>query len=300
MRKYIGIGLLVALLCSFSSVLVSSSVLDISRANAVPIQAVASLATPVTESQRQIPPTQLLPRLVDEANLLSDSEERELLANLDEISTRQQFDVAVVTVASTGGKTPRDFADDFYDYNGYGYGTTKDGVLLLLSMAERDWYITTTGYGITAITDAGLQFIGEKIVPDLSDGKYAAAFGRFADWSDRFVSQARTGQPYDIGNMPKEPVHPLWIPGSLLIGLGLALIPLGIMRAQLRTVHKQPAASAYVPEDGFRLNHSDDYYLYSTVNRVARPKDNDSGGSGGSSTHVGSSGSSHGGGGGKF
>lgn len=44
--------------------------------------------------------------------------------------------------------------------------------------------------------------------------------------------------------------------------------------------------------------YANDVFLYSHVNRTAKPKDNDS--SGGSATHTSSSGTTHGGGGGKF
>ena len=65
-----------------------------------------------------IPETRQLPRLVDRADLLSELEEEELEARLDEISERQQADVVVVTVNSLDGKSAQDYADDFYDYNG--------------------------------------------------------------------------------------------------------------------------------------------------------------------------------------
>ncbi|MDD7113688.1 MAG: TPM domain-containing protein [Lachnospiraceae bacterium] len=41
-----------------------------------------------------------MPRLTDEADLLTDAEEEELLTKLDEISERQQCDVVVATVNS--------------------------------------------------------------------------------------------------------------------------------------------------------------------------------------------------------
>ena len=110
-----------------------------------------------------IPETRQLPRLVDSSNLLSSSEQTDLVKKLDEISERQKFDVAIVTVDSLDGKTTEAYADDFYDYNGYGQGVNKDGVLLLVSK-EMDIqgsyrHITTTGYGKTAFTDDGLQWI---------------------------------------------------------------------------------------------------------------------------------------------
>jgi len=70
-----------------------------------------------------IPDTRQLPRLVDQADLLSSSEERALLKELDEVSERLGFDVVVVTAMTLGGKSPRAYADDFFDYNGYGFGS---------------------------------------------------------------------------------------------------------------------------------------------------------------------------------
>lgn len=139
-------------------------------------------------------------RLVDNADLLSAGEESALLAKLNEISERQQADIVVVTVDTLDGKTPMDYADDFYDYNGYGFGADKDGVLLLVSMEDRDWWMTTTGYGITAITDAGIEYISEKFLSYLSDGDYADAFTTYAELCDEFFTQAKSGRPYDIGH----------------------------------------------------------------------------------------------------
>lgn len=240
-----------------------------------------------------------LPRLVDNADLLTDSEESTLLSKLNEISERQQTDVVVVTADTLDGKTPMDYADDFYDYNGYGFGADKDGVLLLVSLEDRDWWMSTTGYGITAITDAGIEYISEKFLSDLSDGDYADAFTTYAELCDDFFTQARSGQPYDTGHMPKQPFNiarNLLI--ALIVGFVIALIATGVMKGKLKTVRFQSAASNYVKANSMNVTESRDMFLYTHVDRRAKPKDTDS--SSGSSTHTSSSGSTHGGGGGKF
>ena len=56
-----------------------------------------------------------MPRLVDGADLLTDSEEITLLSMLDEISERQMLDVVIVTTNTLEGKSPMAYADDFYD-----------------------------------------------------------------------------------------------------------------------------------------------------------------------------------------
>ena len=242
-------------------------------------------------------------RLVDNADLVLDTEEATLLKKLDEISERQQLDVVVVTVESVGDKTPEAYADDFYDYNGYGFGENHDGILLLVSMENRDWHITTTGYGITVFTDAGIKYLSKQFLDDLSDGNYAAAFTTYAEKCDEFITQAKTGEPYDVNNLPKEPFDFLmWILISVVVGLVAAYVITKIMKGKLKTVRFQPAASNYVKQGSFNLTNSRDIFLYTHVDRRPRPKDTSSGGSrsGGSSTHTSSSGSTHGGGGGKF
>ena len=66
--------------------------------------------------------------VMDEADLLTDSEEEALSEMLEEISLKQGNDIVVVTVYSLGGKSAESFADDYFDYNGYGQGTAKSGV----------------------------------------------------------------------------------------------------------------------------------------------------------------------------
>ena len=252
-----------------------------------------------SKQNSQIPNERLLPRLVDDADLLDTSEEEELENELDEISERQQFDVVVVTVNSLEGKTPQDYADDFYDYNGYGYGSDHDGVLLLVSMEDRDWYMSTTGYGITAITDAGREYISDQFVPYLSDGEYLEAFETYANLCDEFVTQADTGEAYDSGNMPKgEYAWVLYLGIAIPVGVLIALIIVECMRRQLKSVRMQNSAANYVKKGTMVIDGKYSHFLYAQTTRRIKPEPSSS--SSGSSTHVSSSGTTHGGGGGKF
>ena len=238
-------------------------------------------------------------RLNDLADILSDSEEEELLATLDEISVRQKMDVTIAIVDDLNGYgSATECADDIYDGLSYGYGKDRDGILLLVSMEERDWAISTCGYGITAFTDAGCDYIGEQMKDDLSNGNYFDAFNTYASLCDEFITQAREGSPYDVGNLPREPLSFIWIPISIGIGVTLALIIVGVMKSKLKTVRFQTAANSYMKKDSLALTESSDLFLYHTVTRTAKPESSSS--SGGSSTHRSSSGTTHGGSSGKF
>lgn len=235
-------------------------------------------------------------RLMDMADLLSDSEEATLLRALDEVSERQKLEIVIITTDTLEGNDIVSFADDLYDYCQFGYGTNRDGVLLLISKEDRDWYISTCGYGITAFTDAGIQYIGGQIKSDLSAGNYAAAFRTYIEKCDEFITQARTGKPFDKSSLPRSPMSAIWVPISLIAGIAMAVITVGRMKAELKTVRFQPEAKNYIRDGSLNITQSRDLFLYRTVDRTEKSRDDDSG----SSTHTSSSGTTHGGGGGKF
>lgn len=240
-----------------------------------------------------------LPRVVDEADLLSDSEEKELAGKIEDLTDKYNFDIVIVTADTINGETPMAYADDYYDYNGYGAGADNDGILLLLSMEDRDWWISTTGYGIDAFTDYGIDVIGDEIVPDLSNGDYYSAFTEFIDLTDDFLAEAEKGNPYDIDHKYKTFSDYIIAVGiGLFIGLIIAVISVLVMKSKMKTVAMQNNANNYAVNNSLRLDRSNDIFIYRNVTKTRRPEPSSSGG--GSSIHTGSSGTSHGGGGGKF
>ena len=242
-------------------------------------------------------------RMNDSANVLTEDEDNELEASLEELSLRQNFDVVIATIESLESvdyTSMEEYADDLYDFCQFGYGADRDGVLLLVSVGDRKWHISTCGYGITAFTDAGIQYLGQQMTPDMADGDYAAAFRTFVQWSDAYIDAARSGRPYDVKNLPREPLSPMYLFLALGIGLVLAWVVVGVMKSRLRSVAFQENAASYVREGSMNLTNQRELFLYRDVHRTERVEEKDSDSSGGSSTHTSSSGTTHGGGGGSF
>lgn len=238
--------------------------------------------------------------IVDDADLLTDEQEDALEASLAQKSESLSFDIVIVTTFTTDGKTPEAYADDYFDYNGYGQGINHDGCLLLISMEDRDWHISTTGYGITALTDAGIDYIGDEIVYFLSDDDFYNAFVLYADLVNDFVNQSNNGAPYDIGNLPKQVYSATHfelkhVGYGLLVGLIFSLVLINILKGQLKSVHHKAEANDYLQQDSLVITNANDVFITANVVKVKKESS-----SGGSSTHTGSSGTSHGGGGGKF
>jgi len=234
------------------------------------------------------------PRLVDDADLLVEDEEKSLVGKLNEISETQGVDVVVVTIDSLGGKTPEAFADDYFDYNGYGIGADRDGIIFVISMGERQMAMSTRGFGITAFTDEGQDYIWDMITPYIGNESYAAAFNEFADLCDDFISQAKAGEPYDVGNMPdKVGIIGIiaWLIPSFLIAAVISLFLKKRKRKSLKIVMMRNDATDYWDE--LELTENYDQYLRRDITTVKIKSDDDS--SGGSSVHIGSSGATHGG-----
>ena len=206
--------------------------------------------------------------VVDDADLLDPSEAEQLEDVLETVSQKHDIDIVVLTVPSLMGKSPEDYAVEYYDGR---YG--DDGVLMLVSMYDRQWYFLSAGKCKARIpADA---FEGE-FVDLLGQEDYYEAFTLFANICDRRISNF------------------IWvvIGISLAIGAVIGLIVVLVMKSKLKTVRSQSHADQYVGGECLQLTGRSDIFLYQTVTRRARPQsDNGS---------RGSSGRSYGGGGGRF
>ncbi len=229
-------------------------------------------------------------RMEDYADLLDSAAEMNMREILDELSRELEFDIVIVTTDSTGGKSSQSYADDFFDYNGYGFGENYDGVLLLINMEYREWHISTTGYGMSAVTNSEVEEIGEDIVEYLSYGQYEAAFREFAAQVAREVKKERDSEVLDLGEIIARLVI------AIVVGMGLAFIPVTVMKKKMNNVAIKNEATDYMKRSQIRMTDQRDMFLYSTVSRRRKPQESSSRSGG----HIGSSGRSHGGGGGRF
>ncbi|MCR5781535.1 MAG: TPM domain-containing protein [Clostridia bacterium] len=250
--------------------------------------------------------------VVDMAELLSDDEEAALKRHIAGIREKYEFDIVIVTTPSTYGKDIISYSDDLYDYNGYGAGGNRDGILFCVNLNEgagegnRDYYTSTRGFGITAFTDYAIEdsesVINAAVLPYLADGDWNGAFNKYLDLADRFLEEAKKGKPYDI-------FHRYKTTGAIIMGEVIAVGVAALIALLLVSKLKKSLNTAIVKTDahdyargGAVLTQSSDRFRTANVVRTKIEQNTRSGGGGGggSSTHTSSSGASHGGGGGKF
>ncbi len=244
------------------------------------------------------------PAVVDDADLLTSAEESRIESRISEIRSRYDFDIVVVLPSTLGGKSPVDFADDYYDYNGYGCGENGDGCLLLISIEDGDLWISTKGRGLDVFTDYGINYVCDKMVDEagLSDGRYYDSVICFLDQTAEYLECAENGKPFDEDSIPTDWRSVILTSAviSVIIAVIVSLMYVGRLKSQLKSVAPKKDANNYVDNSSLRLSVSKDTFLCANVSKTPRPQNNSSGRSGGSSGHFSSSGSFHGGGGRKF
>ena len=144
-----------------------------------------------THNSNIVTPQDTKIRLTDNAKLLSSEEASSLKGLLDTFSLELQLDLVIVTENTIGGSSVQAYADNFYDDNNYGFNESNDGVLLLIVMDTRDWYISTCGEAIRILTNERLDTLAEQFVPYLSSGEYYQGFKAFAQGCEELVAKNR-------------------------------------------------------------------------------------------------------------
>lgn len=260
--------------------------------------------------------------IVDQAGVLSDTEREDLNTKLQEFRETNQFDLVIVTATGVNPDDRQTYADDFYDYNGYGYGDNRDGILLLVNVNADGTYesgnswISTCGSGISLFSYSTIQEMGQVLSPYLTAGNYATAFQQFItlskaqynsgtagdgwddDWDDSWNQDDywNEDQLFSVGSSGWD--AKVIIISALVIGVMGAVVVVLILKRQLISVRPARDASCYVVDNSLQLRNSHDIFLYSHVTQTRRPQQTDnSGPGGGGGIHTSSSGSHHGGGG---
>ncbi len=236
--------------------------------------------------------------LADDANLLDTSAAEKVDDALADAAQGHECDVMIHTTKDTGNYSVRDYADLYYEE--YHNDMEEDGIILVVDITTREYYILTSGLCIRAFTDMGLDYIESEIVPDMQENDFETAFVEFAGFCDDYLKQAEAGKPYDGDHMPKKPYNVgLSLLISLLVGSASGGVGIAGLFANLKSVKKQEGAADYTKANSFKVETSSDVFLYKNVTRMEK-EDDSTRGAGGSSTFTGPSGSTRGGSGGSF
>ncbi len=259
-------------------------------------------------------------RVFDEAGLLTDAEIAKLEAEIATARTSMKMDFVVLTSEEAeysasdtqAEKIGMAFADDFYDYNGFGAGEDYSGIIYFIDMSNRMPIITTCGKMINYITDARLETMLDHSWNHLSEGDFS---GSVLSVVQDTLSYVKAGVPegqyqYDTETgQVTTPAYKVLTVAEMGIAAGVAAVAGIILYVSVHGTYQLKGSTyeyAVRENSDVVITGSQDQFLRTSVTRMPKPKPprNISGGGtfgGGraSGTHMSSSGRSHGGGGGR-
>ena len=113
-------------------------------------------------------------QVVDNANIIPDAEEADLVAKLEALETQSRRQLVVVTIPSLQGYEISDYGYRLGREWGLGDAERNDGAILLVAPEERKVRIEV-GYGLEPYLTDGLSalIIQQQILPRFRDGDYA-------------------------------------------------------------------------------------------------------------------------------
>lgn len=234
--------------------------------------------------------------VVDDANLLSKEEKENLISTIEEFRAEYNMDAVIVTSYNLDGKSPEEYSDDYYDYNGYGIDEDESGVLLLIDMDDRNIWISTKGKAESYFTDNRLDSIIEDIGKYLTNGQYYDASNIFLTDIKYYINE---GVPEGQYTYSEEE----YTTKVILIAIGVATVAsiIGcILVCNSYKNSKSISSVNYVDKNSIVFTHKRDIFVNTFTTKTKIEKNNNSSGGNITTTHTSSSGSSHGGRGGKF
>ncbi len=230
----------------------------------------------------------------DMAGLLRESERQELESRAAEISQRLECGVYIAAVddyTDYGSGSISTVAESIFQSNGFGLYNDHSGILLLLSIRERDYYVYTHGFATSSISGSAMTRLERSFLDDFRNNDWYNGFRDFLDSCDAALTgsleewEASQNQDQGFG-------FGFSIAVGLVIGCIVALIACSIMKAKMKSVAKARTAQFYAVPGSMDLYESSDVFTHITESRVKI--ESDSGRSGGGGRPSGGSGG-HGG-----
>jgi uncharacterized membrane protein YgcG len=234
----------------------------------------------------------------DNYGLLTASEVTSLNTKAAAVSKKYNVGVYIrIEPSYSGYSSIEKYDESLYETEqlGYGTGSERECVLLILTMDDRSYDIMAHGTTANkAFTDYGKNALAEKVVSGLKQKNYSGAFETFIKGCDSYLDAEAQGTPVDTSNadpqahaeMMRNIKYGVTFGGAPLIALIVCLI----IKSKNKTSRINLDAESYVPKGGMHLTGQQDIFLYRTQTVTHINRDH---GGGGGGTSINGGGFSH-------
>ena len=219
--------------------------------------------------------------VTDDAGILTDSQWEDLEQRAQQVSEEYQCGVYMITVDDyTDYSTESVYTADYTIYHNYemGMGEDRDGIMILLSMEDRDYAMFVYGPKASEVFDAyGQEQLETYFLDNFREDDWYGGFGDYIDACSNYLQLAEQGTPvrapegYDSGDYEDYEATPGENFGvSFLMALGIScvisIIICLLLLLKMHTVHQKTEANDYVSEK-LKLSRKEDRYTHTTQTR---------------------------------
>lgn len=248
------------------------------------------------------------PQVYDLGGYFTADEAASLEAACADFRETTGLDIGIVTTNDANGKLEQEYADDFYEENGFGTDGAYSGLLLLIDMEHRGVWITTEGEAIRYFTDERIEKMYDEVIDShLADGDFAGGAAAFVALAEQYYDKGIPSDQYNYDTETGEVSrYRSLTAGNVLVALAAGLIAAGVCCGVAVGKYrlKFPDKSYDLAKNAalaVRVSKDDFIGQTITTRRIPKAPPPSSGGGGGrSSVHTSSGGRSHGGGGRRF
>ena len=234
----------------------------------------------------------------DVAGVLNSEDWQQLEADAARISETYQCGVYIVTLddykSFSATNSFWNFSQEFYNRYNMGIGESRNGILLIMSMSERDYSLLAYGSDAHyAFTDYGKEVLEQQFLDNFRNNDWSGGFADYLSGCESMLARAAQGNPLDVA-----PPNYVYSETSRGMGMGvsLAIVVLApcliafaacsAMKRQMKPVSRSVRADDYLVPGGVNLSLKRDVFLNRVVTTriIQTPSDNHRDGGGGGTT----------------
>ena len=209
----------------------------------------------------------------DISNLLPYDEWEELENRAADISNRQHCGVYFALVddyTDYGGGDVYRVTYQLYHGSQLGMGDDRDGIIVLLSMEDRDYAMFVYGeYAEYAFDTFGQEQLEKQFLEDFGDDDWYGGISHYLDACDEFLTKAGEGKPVRRSPWP-----------MIAIAVGISCLIAGsicfFLLRGMKSVQQKKEADVYLTADGLQLTDQYDRYTHTTETRTKIEKSSSS------------------------
>ena len=215
------------------------------------------------------------PYVYDVAELLTLEEWQELETKAEMISLRHDCSVYAMLIDdyldySSGGDV-YDTTTEIYHALKLGSGRSRNGIIILLSMDDRDYTMFVYGENAEyAFNKYGQEQLEDEFLGYFGNNDWYGGILHYLDACDEFLTRAEEGKPVRQNPLP---IYLIVVAVSFVISLAVCLV----LKWKMKTVRKKIEANEYVSAGGLHLTEQYDRYTHTTETRTKIHSDSDSG-----------------------